>query len=340
MQSAPKPRPRVLSGIQPTGSLHIGNFLGALRNWARDQDRYENYFCIVDLHALTVSRDPGELRSRTLEVAALYLASGLDPARCEIFLQSQVPAHTQLGWIVECLTPMGWLERMTQFKSRSQARGRERISTGLFTYPALMTADILLYDTDYVPVGDDQRQHIELTRDVAQRLNALRAGVVKVPAPLIREVGARVMGLDDPLVKMSKSIAVERPLHAINMLDPPDVIRRKISRAQTDTETSVHEPVGAGVGNLLDIYAALHDIDAKSALAEFQGKPYSVLKTGVTEALIAALEPLQQRYAQLRADEAELRSMLGASAERASVVAVATLERVQEAVGLRGSSTK
>lgn len=335
MQSAPEQRPRVLSGIQPTGGLHIGNYLGALRNWVRDQDRYESYFCIVDLHALTVHPDPDELRSRTLELAAIYLAGGLDPEKCEIFLQSAVPAHTQLGWIVECLTPIGWLERMTQFKSRSQARGRERISTGVFTYPALMTADILLYDTDFVPVGDDQRQHIELCRDVAQRLNGQHEGVVKVPEPLIGEAGARVMGLDDPLVKMSKSIGMERPLHAVYMLDPPDLIRRKISRAQTDASPEVREDAGPGVANLLDIYAALHDTDAKSALTAFQGKSYSALKQAVADALISTLQPLQQRYAELRADEGALRRLLAASAERVSVIANATLARVQEAVGLR-----
>lgn len=336
MQQQVERRPRVLSGIQPTGSLHIGNYLGALRNWVRDQDRYENYFCIVDLHALTVPQDPDALRSRTLEVAALFLASGLDPERCEIFLQSRVAAHTQLGWIVECLTPMGWLERMTQYKSQRQTGGGERLSTGRFTYPALMAADILLYDADFVPVGDDQRQHIELCRDVAHRLNAIRDNVVKVPEPLIREVGARIMGLDDPLMKMSKSIAVERPMHAVSMLDPPDLIRRKVSRAQTDTEPSVHEPLGPGVANLLDIYAALQGVDAKSALSEFEGKTYSLLKSTVADSLISALEPLQRRYAELRADGSSLRQILDASAERAEIVANATLGRVHAAVGLPG----
>jgi tryptophanyl-tRNA synthetase len=336
MQPAPAPsrRPRVLSGIQPTNALHIGNYLGALRNWVRDQDRFENYFCIVDLHALTVTPEPRALHSRTLDLAALYLASGLDPGRCEIFLQSEVPAHTQLGWIIECYTPMGWLERMTQFKSRTQGRGRERISTGLFTYPALMAADILLYEADFVPVGDDQRQHIELTRDVAQRLNALQEGTVRVPEPLIRGTGARIMGLDDPLLKMSKSTAVERPLHAVAMLDPPDVIRRKIARAQTDAEPAVRAPLGPGVANLLDIYAALRDIDAAAALAEFEGKSYSVVKSTVADALIAALEPIQSRYAEIRADEVTLRRQLSESAQRVRVIAESTLRRVQEAVGL------
>jgi len=325
----------VLSGIQPTGSLHIGNYLGALRNWVREQDRYENYFCIVDLHALTVPQDPEVLRAKTLEVAALYLASGLDPARCEIFLQSHVPAHTQLGWIMECLTPMGWLERMTQFKARSQAQGRERVGTGLFTYPALMAADILLYDADLVPVGDDQRQHIEYSRDVAQRMNSMYGeGTVHVPAPLIRDAGARVMGLDDPTVKMSKSIGAARPAHAIFMLDPPDVIRRKVSRAQTDAEPAVRPPVGAGVANLLDMYAALNDVSRDSAVEHFSSKPYSVLKSKTADVLIRALEPIQTRYAELRADEAGLRRVLAESASRARVVAAATLERVQHAVGL------
>ena len=325
----------MLSGIQPTGKLHIGNYLGALRNWVRDQDEFENFFCIVDLHALTVLPDADALRGNTLDVAALYLATGLDPAKCEIFVQSHVSAHAQLGWIMECFTPMGWLERMTQFKARSQAQGRERIGTGVFTYPALMAADILLYDADFVPVGDDQRQHLEFSRDLAQRLNSLHGDVVTVPQPLIRDVGARIMGFDDPLIKMSKSVAVDRPAHAVFMLDPPEVIRRKIARAQTDAEPEVREPVGAGVANLLDIYAALQGSDRASALAEFTGKSYSVLKQAVAEALIAALEPVQKRFVEIRADEASLRGVLTASAERVSAIADATLLRVQRAVGLR-----
>lgn len=333
MNSAP--RPRVLSGIQPDFGLHIGNYLGALRNWAKDQDRFENYFCIVDLHALTVNPDPDELRSRVLELAALYQACGLDPARCEIFVQSQVPAHTQLSWALECLTPLGWLERMTQFKVRSQAAGRERVGTGVLTYPVLMAADILLYDADYVPVGEDQRQHIELSRDVAQRLNAMRGEVVKVPQPLIREVGARVMGLDNPEEKMSKSIAMERPLHAVMLLDPPDVVRRKVSRAQTDAQPAVREPVGPGVANLLEIFAALRDVGFSSALAQFEGKQYGVLKQAVADAIIEALEPIQQRYAAIRADDATLRRQLDESAARVSKVAATVLDRVYAALGLR-----
>jgi tryptophanyl-tRNA synthetase len=328
-------RPRVLSGIQPDFGLHLGNYLGALRNWARDQDRYENYFCIVDLHALTRAPDPQRLRELTLELAAMYVACGLDPARCEIFVQSHVPAHSELCWILETLTPMGWLERMTQFKARSEAQGRERVNTGVFTYPDLMAADILLYDADFVPVGEDQRQHIELCRDLANRLNSQRGDVLKVPAALISTVGARVMGLDTPDEKMSKSIAADRPGHAVMLLDPPDVVRRKIARATTETEPAVHAPPGPGVANLLEIYAALREVSTDAALAEFDGKSYSVLKGAVADAVIDALAPIQARYAELRSDEDGLRRLLAASAQRVHVVADATLRRVQEAVGVR-----
>jgi tryptophanyl-tRNA synthetase len=325
----------VLSGIQPDFSLHIGNYLGALRNWVRDQDEYENYFCIVDLHALTQHPDPERLRSLTLELAGLYLACGLDPARCEIFVQSHVPAHSQLCWILETLTPMGWLDRMTQFKARVQVQGRERINTGVFTYPVLMAADILLYDADFVPVGEDQRQHIELCRDLAQRLNSQRGDVLKVPEPLIRSVGARVMGLDTPEEKMSKSSAMDRPGHAVLLLDPPELVRRKIARATTDTKPAVEPPVGPGVANLLDIYAALTGLDDAAALREFEGKTYSVLKGAVADAVVDALAPIQHRYVEIRADEAGLYRVLADSAARVRLIADATLHRVQEAVGLR-----
>lgn len=326
----------MLSGIQPTGGLHLGNYLGALRNWVREQERFENFFCIVDLHAITEPQVPDVLRSKTLDLGALFLASGLDPSRCEIFLQSHVPAHSELAWIMECLTPMGWLERMTQFRARSQAQGRERVGTGVFTYPALMAADILLYDADFVPVGDDQRQHIEYTRDLAQRINSLYGdGVVRVPEPLIRETGARVMGLDDPTVKMSKSTSTSHAGHAVFLLDPPDVIRRKISRAQTDAKPAVEPPVGPGVANLIDIYAALRELSHETAMQHFEGKSYSVLKGETADAIITTLEPIQSRYEELRADEAALHRVLDQSAEHARVVAAQTLRRVQRAVGLR-----
>jgi tryptophanyl-tRNA synthetase len=335
MSETAAPRPRVLSGIQPDFGLHLGNYLGALRNWARDQDRFENYFCIVDLHALTRHPDPERLRALTLELAAMYVACGLDPARCEIFVQSHVAAHSQLCWILETLTPMGWLDRMTQFKARLEAQGRERINTGVFTYPVLMAADILLYDADFVPVGEDQRQHIELCRDLANRLNSQRGDILKVPAPLISEVGARVMGLDTPDEKMSKSIAAERAGHAVMLLDPPDVVRRKIARATTDTEPAVCKPVGAGVANLLEIYAALQSISADAAFREFEGQRYSALKGAVADAVVDALAPIQARYAEIRSDEDGLQRLLADSAARVRVVADGTLLRVQEAVGLR-----
>ena len=328
-------RPRVLSGIQPDHGLHIGNYLGALRNWVRDQERYENYFCIVDLHALTQHPKPDVLRANVLELAAVYIASGLDPARCEIFVQSDVAAHSELSWILECMTPVGWLDRMTQFKARSQAQGRERIGTGVFTYPVLMTADIVLYDADLVPVGEDQRQHLELARDLAQRVNSLYGDVLTVPEPLIRHVGARVMGLDSPDEKMSKSVAAERPNHAVLMLDPPDLIRRKVRRAQTDAAPSVTPPVGPGVANLLEIYSALQDVPVESVLDEFTGATYGRLKDSVADVLIEALEPIQRRYHELRNDDTALRQLLEASAERVRVVADGTLLRVQKAVGLR-----
>jgi tryptophanyl-tRNA synthetase len=328
-------RPRVLSGIQPSGGLHIGNYLGALRNWVADQDRYENYFCIVDLHALTVVPDADDLRRRILDLAALYLACGLDPERCEIFVQSQVPAHAQLGWIMECFSPMGWLERMTQFKAKAQGPGRERVGVGVFTYPALMAADIVLYDADRVPVGDDQRQHVEYCRDVVQRINSLRGEVLKMPEPLIRTEGARIMGLDDPTVKMSKSVGVERPAHAVFMLDAPDAARKKIMRATTDSKPAVEAPLGEGVANLVDIYAATVGISQEAALAELTGKPYGELKRTVADAVVSALEPIQRRFHELRDDPAELDRLLRASAQRVSLVAEETLSRVYRAVGLR-----
>src|SRR5690349_18453847 len=214
-------KPRVFSGIQPSGGLHIGNYLGAIRNWVRDQDKYDNIFCIVDLHTITVPQDPAELRENSLNLAAIYLASGIKTEQA-MFVQSHIPAHAELAWILECFIPMCWLERMTQFKEKS-GKERERSSAGLFAYPALMAADILLYHTNYVPVGEDQRQHIELTRDVAQRMNQRFGDLFVLPEAMIQTAGARIMGLDDPQKKMSKSLAIDSPGHAIFMLDPPEV---------------------------------------------------------------------------------------------------------------------
>ena len=322
--------------MQPTFQLHLGNYLGALRHWAREQDSYDNFFCIVDLHALTVVPEPELVRSSVLEMAALYLACGLDPDKSVIFVQSEVAAHAQLGWILECHTPLGWLERMTQFRVKAgTGPERERVGAGVLTYPDLMAADILLYDSDFVPVGDDQRQHVELCRDIAQRVNSLRGEVFRLPAPLIRTTGARIMGLDDPTTKMSKSTALTKPGHAILILDPPDTVRRKIARATTDTNPSVSEPVGAGVANLLDIHAAITGNSREETLAKFDGVSYGALKAAVTDVVNDMLAPVQERYRTLLADEQRLRRVLDVGADRARVVADVTLRRVQRAVGLR-----
>ncbi|MEO6796254.1 MAG: tryptophan--tRNA ligase [Candidatus Dormibacter sp.] len=326
-------KPRVFSGIQPSGGLHLGNYLGAIRNWVRDQDRYDNIFCIVDLHAMTVPQDPAELRENTLDLAAVYLASGIKPDQA-MFVQSHIAAHAELAWILNCFTPMGWLERMTQFKEKS-GKERERASAGLFTYPALMAADILLYDTRYVPVGEDQRQHIELTRDLAQRINQRFGEIFVMPEPMIREAGCRIMGLDDPEKKMSKSLAANAPGHATFMLDPPEVIRKKIARAQTDTQSGVRFPAGAGVTNLLEIYRTIKDVQWDAVKAEFEGKSYSVLKQAVADAIVEVLQPIQERYREIRKDDPALVQQLRRAAERLTPTANATLQRVQHAVGLR-----
>ncbi|HEX4580373.1 MAG TPA: tryptophan--tRNA ligase [Candidatus Dormibacteraeota bacterium] len=329
-------RPRVLSGIQPTFQLHLGNYLGALRNWAEEQEKYDNFFCIVDLHALTTLPDPAMVRSSVLELAALFIASGLDPDRNVLFVQSHVAAHTQLSWILECHTPLGWLERMTQFKSKGgSGPDRERAAAGLLTYPTLMAADILLYDAEYVPVGDDQRQHVEVTRDIAQRFNSLRGEVFRLPQPLIRSTGARVMGLDDPTAKMSKTTARTKPAHAILLLDPPDTVSKKIARATTDTNPEVAEPLGPGVANLIDIHAALQGMTHQQAVAQFTGKSYGNLKRAVTDSINETLAPMQAKYMVIRGDEPWLLAMLAEGAERAAPVADATLQRAQRAVGLR-----
>ena len=326
----------MLSGIQPTFQLHLGNYLGALRHWAREQDSYDNYFCIVDLHALTVVPDPAVVRNSVLELAALYIACGLDPDRSVIFVQSHVPAHAQLGWILECHTPLGWLERMTQYRSKAGVgRERERAAAGLLTYPCLMAADILLYDADFVPVGDDQRQHVEICRDIAQRINSLRGDVFRLPEPLIRRTGARVMGLDDPTVKMSKSTALSKPSHAILLLDPPDVVRKKIGRATTDTQPAVATPVGPGVANLIDIYASLRGTTSEEAVDAFAGRNYGAVKAAVTDAINEALAPIQALYRTIRSDDSWLLGILAEAAGRAASIADVTLLRAQRAVGLR-----
>ncbi len=332
MQAASKPR--VFSGIQPSGGLHIGNYLGAIRNWVRDQDKYDNIFCIVDLHAITLPQDPAALRENTLDLAAIYLASGLKPDQA-MFIQSHVPAHSELAWIFESFTPMGWLERMTQFRDRTARQGRERIGAGVLTYPSLMAADIMLYDTNFVPVGEDQRQHIEYTRDIGQRINQRFGDILVIPEALIQKAGAEIKGLDDPEKKMSKSLAADAPGHAIFMLDPPDVIRKKLARAQTDAEPAVRFPAGPGVTNLLEIYRTIKEEEWPVVEREFAGKSYSVLKNAVADAVIEVLAPIQQRYHEIRTDDPALTQQLRRAAERLMPIANRTLHRVQEAVGLR-----
>jgi tryptophanyl-tRNA synthetase len=332
MQSTGKPR--VFSGIQPSGGLHIGNYLGAIRNWVRDQDKYDNIFCIVDLHAITLPQDPTALKENTLDLAAIYLASGIKEDQA-MFIQSHVPAHAELAWIFECFTPIGWLERMTQFKDRTARQGRERIGAGVLTYPSLMAADIMLYDAKYVPVGEDQRQHIEYTRDIGQRINQRFGEILLIPEALIQKAGAEIKGLDDPEKKMSKSLAAGAPGHAIFMLDPPDVIRKKLARAQTDAQPEVRFPAGPGVTNLLEIYRTIRQLDWPAVEKEFAGKPYSVLKSAVADAVIEVLTPIQERYRQIRSDDAALMQQLRRAADRLTPIANHTLQRVQEAVGLR-----
>ncbi|MCB9682989.1 MAG: tryptophan--tRNA ligase [Alphaproteobacteria bacterium] len=327
--------PRVFSGVQPTGRLHLGNLLGAIKPWVRHQADRDNIFCVVDLHALTIPEaiDPAVLRRRSREVVATFLAAGIDPMRSRLFIQSHVRQHTELAWVLNCVTPLGWLERMTQFKSKSEGRGN--VGTGLLDYPVLMAADILLYDTALVPVGDDQRQHIELTRDLALRFNHMFGDTFVVPKASIPEAGARVMGLDDPTVKMSKSLADERPSHAVFLDDTPKKVRKTIMRAVTDSGCTYDpETASPGVVNLMGILAAVTGRSVVDIAREFDGQGYGYLKGAVADAVAAELEPLQAEYARLMADEAALDAILDDSAARVRVIAEATMTRVRAAVGI------
>jgi tryptophanyl-tRNA synthetase len=327
-----KDQQRILSGIQPTGSLHIGNYLGAVKHWVAMQQDGQGFYCIVDLHALTVPQDPQGLRSKIRETAALLLAAGIDSKHSVLFVQSHVPAHTELAWILNCVTPYGWLTRMTQFKDKS-GKQRENTSAGLFDYPVLMAADILLYQARQVPVGEDQKQHLELTRDIALRFNRLFGETFTVPEPRILAVGARVMGLDDPTKKMSKS--EESPNHAIFLLDTPDIIRRKAQRATTDSLTDIRfDEARPGLNNLLTIYQAFTGQTQEAIEARFQGKGYAVLKHEVADAVIESLRPLQERYPIYADDPAQLDQVLKEGADKACDVASLTLRLVKQRVGL------
>ncbi len=319
-------RARVLSGIQPTGSPHIGNYLGALKNWVKIQYDYDSIYCIVDLHAVTVYQKPDELRAKIEELAGMLLAIGIDPQHSSLVVQSSVPAHAELAWMLTCVTPVGWLERMTQYKAKTDAL--ETIGDGLLQYPVLMAADILLYQANIVPVGDDQRQHLELARDIAQRFNSLYGETFTMPATHLPTVGARIMGLDDPEKKMSKSETAAG--HAISLLDPPDVIRKKIMRSTTDSNPGVDlENPGAGVRNLLTIYRAFTD-----STGNFAGMRYGDLKKTVAEAVVAALEPVQKRYREITAQPGYVASVLKKGAERVTPIANDTVEKVKRAMGL------
>jgi tryptophanyl-tRNA synthetase len=321
---------RVLSGIQPSGQLTIGNYIGALRNYVKLQHQHQCFFMVVDLHAITVPQEPEALKEQTESVAALYLAAGIDPNKTSIFLQSHVPAHAELGWLLTTLTYMGELERMTQFKDKSA--GKESVGAGLFTYPSLMAADILLYNADLIPVGDDQKQHLELTRDLAHRFNNRFGDMFTMPEPYMPEIGARVMSLDDASKKMSKS----NPNAAsyIAMLDEPDVIRKKLSRAVTDSGREVkYDPQNKPeVSNLMGIYSHFADMCIVEIEAKYEGQGYGPFKKDLAEQLVAVLEPIQQRYRDIRNSE-QVYEVLKKGADEAAVVANATLQEVKKRMG-------
>ncbi len=323
---------RVLSGVQPSGNLHIGNYLGALANWVRIQYDYESIFCIVDLHAITVYQNPAELRAKIREVAALFLAAGIDPKHSRIVVQSDVPAHAELAWMLTCVTPMGWLERMTQFKAKAAAQ--ESVGSGLFQYPVLMAADILLYQAAIVPVGEDQSQHLELTRDIAQRFNSLYGETFVMPETKLPAVGARVMGLDDPSVKMSKSAVGSG--HAVAMVDAPERIRKTIMRATTDSNPCVdfESAIGPGVTNLLGIFQAFSGFSDDEMRAEFQGLRYGDLKRKVAEMVVEKLEPIQQRYREITEDPGYLDGVLREGREAVTPIADSTVRLVKARMGL------
>ena len=325
---------RVFSGIQPSGEVQLGNYLGAIKGWVERQEEKVNFFCLVDLHAITVYQDPEELRKQTRSLAAVLFAAGLHPDKSTVFVQSHVAAHAESCWVLNCVTPMGWLERMTQFKDKSSRQ--ESVSAGLFDYPVLMAGDILLYDSHEVPVGDDQRQHVELARDIAIRFNRIYGDTFVVPEPMIPEIGARVMGMNDPTVKMSKSFAHIRG-HAVRMLDEPKEIERTIKRAVTDSGGEIafsDDPEKAGVNNLLGIYKVITDKSQVEVIADFaDARGYGDLKSRVAEVVIDALSPIQQRYYEFMDDPTELDRMLARGAESAAAVATPKMDEIKQRVG-------
>ena len=323
---------RILSGIQPSGEVHLGNYIGALQHWAAQQDERDCFYCIVDLHAITVPQDPGALREATLDLAAALIAIGIDPDRSTLFVQSMVDGHTELAWVLGCIATFGELRRMTQFKDKAAKQKEGNVTVGLFTYPVLQAADILIYRADEVPVGEDQRQHLELTRDIAQRFNSRYGDTFVVPQPSIPKVGAKILDLQNPAAKMSKS--ADSPMGTVKVTDPPDAIRKKIKVAVTDSGREVvAAPDKRAITNLLTIYSVASDRAVSELEQELAGKGYADLKSGLTEALIAFLEPIQKRYAELTSDKEELARLLGVGAEKAQAVATETLATVYERVG-------
>lgn len=322
---------RIFSGAQPTGELHLGNYIGALKNWVELQHEYESFFCIVNLHAITLPQNPEVLKKKTLDLARVYLAAGIDPDVSTVFVQSDVPAHAELAWVLTCASRTGELERMTQFKDKSKGMG-ESVPTGIFVYPVLMAADILLYQTDLVPVGQDQKQHLELTRDLAERFNRDYGVTFKVPDPFIPPVGAKIMSLTDPEKKMSKSD--ENLNSAIFLNDPPDDILKKFKRAVTDSESGiVFDENRAGLFNLLTIYQVVTGKSKEEIESHFEGKGYGQLKPELAEAVIEYLRPFQQKMAEI--DDESLKNILAKGAEKARSVASETLKTTYERLGLR-----
>ena len=340
--SKPPVRKRILSGVQPTGNLHLGNYLGAIRQWVANQDQYENYFCVVDLHAITAPHVPAELTKSSFDIAALYLAAGIDPTKSKVFIQSHVTAHAELCWLLNCVTPMGWMEKMIQYKEKAKKQG-ESVSIGLFDYPILMAADILLYQAQLVPVGEDQRQHLELARDIARRFNdqyckkksmpAKGRRVFLEPEALIVKEGARVMSLLDGTSKMSKSDPADGS--RINLLDPPDVIRKKIGRCKTDSLDGMewNNPERPECTNLLNIYKAVTDKSEEAILAEVGNMRWGEFKPVLAEAVVAHLEPIQNKYNELMKDQALLKKTLLEGAEAADALASQTNTWAKKAMG-------
>jgi tryptophanyl-tRNA synthetase len=322
---------RIFSGIQPTGAKHLGNYIGAIRNYVALQDRGEAFFCIVDLHSITVEYDPEELRESTLSLAALLFAAGLDPDRCTLFVQSHVRAHSEAAWLLGSVASFGELRRMTQFKDKTEHQ--EFVSAGLFSYPVLMAGDILLYQTDLVPVGDDQRQHLELARNVAERFNARFGETFRVPDAMIPDVGGRVMDLQEPTKKMSTTGGTAQG--TVQVLDPPETIRKKFRSAVTDSGTDVrHDRTEkAGISNLIEILSIMGGDEIPAIEARYDGGGYGTFKSDVAEAVVAVLDPIRTRYEELRADESQLHELLARGAEKAREVSAPTLERMYERMG-------